>query len=82
MTLRTLRILSNQEFTPQQVCFVHGRPQALDVHRRVIGAPVEFSQPFDGIVCRNRDLDLAVPDADPALATRRASLGARSPSGL
>ena len=67
VVLRTLRTLSQEKFKPEKICFIHGAPGELDVHRRVLGVPVEFSRPINAIVCRSRDLDMAVPDADPAL---------------
>ena len=67
ITLRALRTLSNGRFRPESICFVHGPPDTMDVHRRVLGVPIAFSQNFDAIVCRRRELDLAVPGADPVL---------------
>lgn len=68
ITLRTLRALTNEVFKPERLSFIHGRPRSLEVHRRVLGAPVDFSQSFDAIICRSRDLDLPIPSADPALS--------------
>jgi AraC-like DNA-binding protein len=33
----------------------------------VLGTAIEFSQEFNAIVCRRRDLDMPIPAADPAL---------------
>lgn len=67
ITLSTLRSLAHEDFRPVSICFRHGPPRSLDVHRRVLSAPIDFSQPFNAIVCRSRDLDLPVPYADPEL---------------
>jgi AraC-like DNA-binding protein len=67
VTLRTLRALAHEDFHPVSICFRHGKPRSLEVHRRVLGATIDFSQPFDAIVCRSRDLDLPIPLADPEL---------------
>jgi len=63
--VRTIRALTHEDFTPVSVCFTHGRPHCLDVHRRILGASIDFSQPFNGIVCRSRDLDSLIPRAGP-----------------
>jgi AraC-like DNA-binding protein len=68
VTLRTLRTLSNGSFRAVSFCFMHGPPDSLDVHRRVLGVPIEFAQGFDAIICRSSDLDMPVPEADPALS--------------
>lgn len=65
--LRTLSILSGQTFRPVRVSFTHECPASLEVHHRVLGTAIEFSQEFNAIVCRARDLDMAIPSADPAL---------------
>ena len=65
--LRTLRALSGETFRPVRICFTHERPVSLDVHRRVLGTAVEFSQEFNAMVCRGRDLEMPVPAADPTL---------------
>jgi AraC-like DNA-binding protein len=65
--LRTLSILSGHAFRPVRVSFTHERPSSLEVHQRVLGTTIEFSQEFNAIVCRRRDLDMPIPTADPAL---------------
>ena len=65
--LRTLSVLSGDTFRPVRVSFTHERPASLEVHRRVLGTAIEFSQEFNAIVCRGRDLDMPIPAADPAL---------------
>jgi AraC-like DNA-binding protein len=65
--LRMFRALSGNTFRPTRICFAHERPASLDVHHRVLGADVEFSQECNALVCRGRDLDLPIPAADPRL---------------
>jgi AraC-like DNA-binding protein len=65
--LRTLRILSGDTFRPVSICFTHERPTSLEVHRRVLGTGIKFSQECNAIVCRGRDLDRPIPAADPTL---------------
>jgi len=65
--LRTLSILSGNTFRPVRVSFTHQSPASLEVHHRVLGTAVEFSQEFNAIVCRARDLDIPIPTADPTL---------------
>jgi AraC-like DNA-binding protein len=82
--IRALQMLTRDTFRPVRICFRHEPPRSLKVHRRVLGAPVDFGQEFNAIICRNRDLDKPVPAADPALNrevkrwldTQLASLGA------
>ena len=56
-----------QCLSARAISFTHERPASLDVHRRVLATAVEFSQEFNAIVCRARDLDLPIRVADPAL---------------
>src|SRR6476620_1704662 len=44
VVLRTLRALSGNTFRPVSISFTHERPARLEVHRRVLGAAIEFSQ--------------------------------------
>ena len=67
IVLRTLRVLSSDSFRPIKIGFTHERPASLEVHRRVLGNAVAFSQEFNAMVCRGRDLDAAIPAADPSL---------------
>ena len=66
--LRTLRMLTRNTFRPVRICFTHERPANREVHRRVLGTAIEFSQECNAIVCRRRDLDMPIPAADPALS--------------
>ncbi|MGA7815563.1 AraC family transcriptional regulator [Caballeronia sp.] len=64
---RTFRALSGNTFRPTRICFTHERPASLEVHHRVLGTAIEFSQECNAIVCRGRDLDMPIPAADPTL---------------
>jgi AraC-like DNA-binding protein len=65
--LRTLRVLSCNTFRPESISFTHERPARLEVHRRVLGAAIEFSQECNAMVCLGRDLNMPIPAADPTL---------------
>jgi AraC-like DNA-binding protein len=65
--LRTLRALTRNTFKPVAVSFTHERPASLEVHHRVLGPAVEFSQECNAIVCRGGDLDMPISAADPTL---------------
>lgn len=64
---RMFRALSGNTFRPTRICFAHERPASLEVHHRVLGTAIEFSQECNAIVCRGRDLDMPIPAADPTL---------------
>jgi AraC-like DNA-binding protein len=65
---RSFQRLFRERWRPQAVCFSHAPPNRLDAHRRFFGAEVRFNQDFNGMVCASRDLDVAVPAADAAMA--------------
>jgi AraC-like DNA-binding protein len=65
---RTLSMILGPAWKPRSVCFTHDGPASLAVHGRVFGAPCEFNQDFDGIVCLASDLDTAIPTYDPVMA--------------
>jgi AraC-like DNA-binding protein len=67
IVLRTLRMLTHNTFRPVSISFTHERPASLEVHRRVLGAAIEFSQECNAMVCRKHDLDLPIAAADPTL---------------
>ncbi len=67
IVLRMLKALSGNTFRPTSICFAHERPASLEVHHRVLGTAIGFSQECDAIVCRGRDLDMPIPAADPTL---------------
>lgn len=66
--LRTWAVLTRNAFRPVSINFTHEAPASLDVHRRVLGSAIEFSSEINAILCRNRDLDMPIPAADPELS--------------
>jgi AraC-like DNA-binding protein len=68
VTFRVLQVFMGNSWRPRLVCFTHGAPPSLAVHRRVLGPAVEFGHEFNGIVCNAADLDAPNPGADPVLA--------------
>ncbi len=66
--LRMFSVLSANTFRPKSICFTHERPANLEVHRRVLGRALEFSQECNAMVCRGRDLDKPIAAADPMLS--------------
>jgi AraC-like DNA-binding protein len=65
---RSFQRLFREHWRPQAVCFAHAAPNRLDAHRRFFGTEVRFDQDFNGTICMSRDLDVAVPAADAAMA--------------
>jgi AraC-like DNA-binding protein len=65
---RMLSMILGASWKPRSVRFTHAAPASLVVHERVFGAPCEFNQDFDGIVCLASDLDAAIPTYDPVMA--------------
>lgn len=53
---------------PQQVHLSHAAPASLQVHRRVLGAALEFGSEFDGIVLNKGEIDRVNPASDPHMA--------------
>ncbi|OTG65384.1 AraC family transcriptional regulator [Acinetobacter silvestris] len=65
--LKIFQVLSGNTFRPVRVTFTHEPPANLEVHHRVLGTNIEFSQEYNAIVYRKRDLDLPIPKADPTM---------------
>ena len=65
---RSFQGLFRERWRPQAVYFAHAAPNRLDAPRRFFGTEVRFDQDFNGIICRSRDLNVAVPAADAAMA--------------
>ena len=65
---RCLQQLFRERWKPQLVSFTHAAPQKKEAWRKFFGDDVLFGQDFNGIVCRSRDLDAAVPAADARMA--------------
>ncbi|HSV82755.1 MAG TPA: AraC family transcriptional regulator ligand-binding domain-containing protein [Ramlibacter sp.] len=79
VTFRLLSIFMGADWHPRLVCFSHGAPAKLDVHRRVFGEAVEFGHEFSGIVCNAAELDARNPGADPVMALYAQRLLEREP---
>jgi len=65
--VRLLGVLSGHSFRPVGISFMHEEPAQLDVHRRVLGTAIRFSQEHNAIACRGRDLEMPILAADPTL---------------
>ena len=65
---RSLQQLLDRNWKPISIHFTHGKPERTDTYRRFFGTTVKFGQPFNGIVCASRDLDLAIPSSDSTMA--------------
>jgi AraC-like DNA-binding protein len=68
VVFRALQALLGPNWKPRRVCFAHDAPADRSAHERVFGRIVEFGHDFNGIVCSRADLDIANPNADPAMA--------------
>jgi AraC-like DNA-binding protein len=68
VTFRVLQLLLGPQWRPLRVCFAHRAPANRSRHLALFGPAVAFGAEFNGIVCRARDLDAPIRDADPALA--------------
>jgi AraC-like DNA-binding protein len=68
VVFRALQALLGPNWKPRRVCFAHDPPADRSAHERVFGRIVEFGHDFNGIVCSRGDLDIANPNADPAMA--------------
>lgn len=64
----TIRQILGAAWRPRRVCFSHAAPRDLTDHFQFLGRSVEFSQKFNGIVCRSSELDTPNPQADPVMA--------------
>ena len=67
IALRMLKVLSGNAFRPVRISFTHEPPARMEVHRRVLGTAIGFSQEHNAIACRGRDLDMPIPAADATL---------------
>jgi AraC-like DNA-binding protein len=65
---RSFQRLFRERWKPRAVCFVHAPPNRADAHRRFFGTEVRFNEDFNGVICGLRDLEVAVPAADAAMA--------------
>lgn len=68
VVFRVLQQFLGPNWRPLRVCFSHDAPVDRSEHDRLFGRRAEFGQPFNGIVCASRDLDVVNPNADPGIA--------------
>jgi AraC-like DNA-binding protein len=68
VTFRVFKDLLGKDWRPLAVHLVRPAPQDATRYQRVFAAPLQFGSELDAIVCRSRDLDAALPSADPVTA--------------
>lgn len=64
---RVLHLLLKTQWRPV-ACFAHDASRQGQTHRKMFGDNVRFNGGFNGMVCRTRDLDSAIPSSDAAFA--------------
>lgn len=69
VAIKTVRFFVGADWRPRRICFVHGAPVDVSVHRRVLGQTPEFGSDFNGFVCTSTDLDTPIASADPVVAS-------------
>lgn len=62
---RVVKEFMGDSWSPMAVCFMHAAPQDVSSYRKAFGCSVQFNSVLNGITCRRRDLDRAMPMADP-----------------
>ncbi|MGL4543520.1 MAG: AraC family transcriptional regulator ligand-binding domain-containing protein, partial [Polymorphobacter sp.] len=72
VTVGLLRRFLGPKWTPEMVVFRHRKPANVALYIVTFGAVPLFGQDLDGIVLRSADLDIEIPDADPAAAIQLA----------
>jgi AraC-like DNA-binding protein len=65
--VRMLRNLTNRDFVPSRITFAHGRRSGLREVHRMLGCPVEFSQPTDSWVLPQSATELPIVSRDSQL---------------
>ena len=68
VTHQALKGLMGSAWAPLAVHLSRPVPQDAARYQRIFAAPLQFGSELDGIVCRSRDLDAAMPSADPVTA--------------
>lgn len=69
VSIKTVRFFVGADWRPRRICFMHGAPVDVSVHRRVLGQTPEFGSDFNGFVCTSADLDTPIASADPVVAS-------------
>jgi AraC-like DNA-binding protein len=62
---RIVKEFLGSTWSPTAVCFTHAPPRDVGAYRKVFGCSVQFNSVLNGLTCRSRDLDRAMPGADP-----------------
>ena len=62
---RVIKEFLGEGWAPKAVCFMHSAPRDLSSYRKAFGTAVQFNSVLNGLTCRPRDLDRAMPAADP-----------------
>jgi AraC-like DNA-binding protein len=62
---RIVKEFLGDNWAPMAVCFMHEAPRSVAPYRKAFGCSVQFNSVINGITCRRRDLDRAMPGADP-----------------
>jgi AraC-like DNA-binding protein len=76
---RVIREFLGVQWKPTAVCFMHSPPRDVSPYRKAFGCSVQFNSVLNGITCCSRDLDRAMPGADPqSLRTIQQYLNAAS----
>jgi len=66
---RLVASLLPEDWRPLEVHLAHAAPARRTYHRKFFGCDVSFDSEFDAIVCDPRDLERAIPTAQPMLAS-------------
>jgi AraC-like DNA-binding protein len=64
-TLQMIRGLMGANWSPIRVCYSHAGPKSERQHRALLGCPVSFGQPFDGLIIPAKELDRAIAYSNP-----------------
>lgn len=62
---RIVKEFLGNDWSPRAVCFMHEARRSADAYRKTFACSVQFNSVLNGLVCRKRDLDRAMPGADP-----------------
>jgi AraC-like DNA-binding protein len=66
---RLIASLFPADWRPLEVHLAHSPPRRRAYHRKFFGCDVTFNSEFDAIICYARDMDRAIPTAQPMLAS-------------
>ena len=66
---RLIASLFPEDWRPLEVHLAHSPPRRRTYHRKFFGCDVTFNSEFDAIIVRARDMERAIPSAQPMLAS-------------